>query len=155
MVLPSHLMQVTENEPLIWSRSFICHVSKQLRQNPIQVYRLCMHAVPNNKVLDFLFNPIQLIPVSFATPISLILLIVLVLSFISLQKNTNWPMKDMALDFQVLQKTTDLQHIFPFLNHHKCYNHQAMLAKFLGNPFIKYFDSLSSPTRPNKSTTQA
>ena len=155
MVLPSHLIQVIQNEPLIWSRSFICHVSKQFSQNPIQVYRFCMHSVPNNKVFDFLFNLIQLKPVSFATPISLILLIVLVLSFISLQKNTNWPMKDMALDFQVLQKATDLQHIFPSLNHHECYNHQAMLAKFSGNPFIKYFDSLSSPTRPNKSTTQA
>ena len=61
----------------------------------------------------------------------------------------------MALDFHVLQKTTNLQNIFPSLNHHECYNHQAMLAKFLGNPFIKYFDSLSCPPQPNKTTTQA
>ena len=75
-------------------------MSKQLSQNPIYVSILCMHSVHNNKALDFLFNLNPTHTHFFCHPISLILLIVLALSFhLPLEENRYWTIKYMVLGF--------------------------------------------------------
>ena len=83
-----------------WSLSLICHVSKQLSQNPIYVSILCMHSVHSNKALEFLFNLNPTHTCFFCHPISLILLVVLALSFhLPSKENRLWTIKYRVLGF--------------------------------------------------------